>query len=92
MSQYGYVIDPQTNLAIIRPQGSGMFAPQLQGVGHVTYRCHTCGDLIPKMWEVFFFDPAPATAWAAPFLPPVMAPTMTTHHASHLAATQEQGD
>ena len=82
MSQYGYVIDPQTNLAIIRPQGSGLFAPQLQGVGTVTYRCHSCAELIPKSWEVLFWDPA--GDWLGIFAPAVMPPSMTTHHIWHM--------
>jgi hypothetical protein len=83
-----YVVDEGTGLAIVRPYNR-MFAPHVKGYGTVTYRCHTCGELIPKHWETFFFDPEPATAWASDILPPVMAPTMTTHHDWHMAATQE---
>jgi hypothetical protein len=87
VTDLAYVVDPQTNIAIVRPANRGIQAPYVTGIGTVTYRCHTCGDLIPKMWEVLYVDPV--TGWAAPILPPVMTPTMTTHHDWHMAATQE---
>lgn len=61
--------------------------PRISGIGTITYRCHTCGELIPKHWEVFFVDPV--SGWADYLLPPVMPPSMTTHHDWHMAATQE---
>lgn len=82
-----YVVDPSSNLAIVRPTQNGLFAPYATGVGTVTYRCHSCGELIPKTWEAFFFDPV--TGWAGYILPAVMPPSMTTHHDWHLAADQE---
>lgn len=82
-----YVIDDRSGVAIVRPTSS-MPRIAIQGTGHITYRCHTCGDLIPKHWEVFFVDPA-GEGWASYMLPAVMPSTMTTHHDWHMAATQE---
>lgn len=81
-----YVVDQTTGIAIVRP-ARNLFAPHLKGFGTVTYRCHTCGELIPKHWEVFFVDPV--SGWSDYLLPPVMPSTMTTHHDWHMAATQE---
>lgn len=81
-----YVVDQSTGIAIVRPFNR-MFAPHVRGIGTVTYRCHTCGELIPKHWETFFFDPV--SGWSDYLLPPVMPSSMTTHHDWHLAATQE---
>ena len=81
-----FVIDERTGVAIVRPV-SGMLRFSLRGIGHITYRCHSCGELIPKPWEVFFFDPA--DGWAGYIAPAVMPRTMTTHHDWHMAATQE---
>jgi hypothetical protein len=81
-----YVVDERTGVAIVQP-ARGFFAPHVSGIGTVTYRCHSCGELIPKHWEVFFFDPA--DGWAGYIMPAAMPPTMTTHHDWHMAATQE---
>ena len=87
MTALPYVVDERTGIAIVRP--SGFRAPYLTGVGTVTYRCHSCGELIPKHWETFYFDPNPATAWASYILPATLTPTLTTHHDWHMA---EDGD
>jgi hypothetical protein len=71
-----YVVDEATNIALAYERGPA------SGYGHVTYRCHTCGELIPKAWEVLFVDPE--SGWSEPFLPPELPPTMTTHHAAHM--------
>jgi hypothetical protein len=81
-----YVVDPTSNLAIVRPS-AGLFAPKMTGVGSITYRCHSCSELIPKQWEVLFWDPA--GDWLGYILPPVMPATMTTHHDWHMELTQE---
>lgn len=86
MATLPYVIDESTGIAIVRP-ARGFFAPLLQGVGTITYRCFTCGHLIPKWWEVFYVDPV--DGYASPIAPAVMPTTMTTHHDWHMAATQE---
>ncbi len=82
-----YVTDERTGIAIVRPNNPGFFMPRLQGIGTITYRCHSCGELIPKMWEAFFYYPV--TGWAAPFVPAVMPETMTTHHAWHMELAEE---
>jgi hypothetical protein len=79
-----YVLDDSTGIAIVRPS-AGLFAPRMQGIGTLTYRCHTCGELIPKHWEVLFVDPEAESGWASYIVPPTMAPTMTTHHDWHMA-------
>ena len=82
-----YVTDQSTGIAIVRSAWlPGV--PKLSGRGVITYRCHTCGHLIPKDWEVFFV--APDGSWASYVLPPVMPPGMTTHHDWHMAATQRE--
>jgi hypothetical protein len=81
----GTAIDPHSGLAIPQ-QRVALFQPKLAGVGTITYRCHTCGESIVKPWEAFFFDPAPATAWASYVGPARMSRTMTTHHDWHMAA------
>jgi hypothetical protein len=70
-----YVVDEATTLALARERGPA------SGYGIVVYRCHTCGDLIPKPWEVLYVDPD--SGWCEPFMPDPMPPTMTTHHAYH---------
>jgi hypothetical protein len=87
VSDLPYVVDERTGIAIVRPQGAGMMAPRVSGLGTITYRCHTCGELIPKHWEVLFVDTL--DGYASPILPAVLPPTMTTHHDWHMAATQE---
>jgi hypothetical protein len=83
VTDLAFVVDERTNIAIVRPGNrAGLTAPQVSGIGHITYRCHTCGELIPKHWEVFFFDPA--DGWAGYILPAVMPTTMTTHHDWHM--------
>lgn len=86
MTDIGYTIDMTTGLAIVQP-AMGLRAPYVTGEGHVIYRCHSCGELIPKHWEVFLFDPA--DGWAGYIFPAVMPPTMTTHHDWHMAATED---
>ena len=77
-----YVVDQTTGVAIVRPRHAGVPNISVKGYGHITYRCHTCGDLIPKHWEVLFVDPV--DGFASPILPSVLSPTMTTHHDWHL--------
>ena len=82
MTSIDYTVDLTTGLAIVQPNRTGLRAPYATGSGHIIYRCHSCGELIPKHWEVFFFDPA--DGWAGYILPAVMPTTMTTHHDWHL--------
>jgi hypothetical protein len=82
-----YVTDQSTGIAYVRQQGAGMLAPRVKGYGSIVYRCHTCGELIPKHWEVLFADPV--DGYSSPILPAVLPPTLTTHHDWHMAATQE---
>lgn len=84
MTQLDYTVDLTTGLAIVQPS-MGLRAPRVSGIGHVVYRCHSCGELIPKHWEVFFADADPASGWAGYIMPAVMPPTMTTHHDWHLS-------
>lgn len=86
MPTLDYTVDMTSGLAIVQPS-TGLQAPYATGKGHVVYRCHSCGELIPKHWEVFFFDPA--DGWAGYIIPAVVPTTMTTHHDWHMAATQE---
>lgn len=86
MTTLDYTVDLTSGLAIVQPS-TGLRAPYATGKGHVVYRCHSCGELIPKHWEVFFFDPA--DGWAGYIIPAVVPTTMTTHHDWHMAATQE---
>lgn len=86
MTTLDYTVDMTSGLAIVQPS-TGLRAPYATGKGHVVYRCHSCGELIPKHWEVFFFDPA--DGWAGYIIPAVVPTTMTTHHDWHMAATQE---
>lgn len=81
--EIGYTVDMTSGLAIVQP-ASGLRAPYVTGSGHIVYRCHTCGELIPKHWEVFFVDPA--GDWVGYLFPAVMPPTMTTHHDWHMGA------
>lgn len=87
MATLEYTIDATSGIAIVQPS-RGFRAPYVTGVGTVTYRCHSCGDLIPKWWEVFYFDPADE-GWASYVSPAVMPPTMTTHHDWHMSALTE---
>lgn len=82
MPTLDYTVDLSNGLAYVQPS-TGLRAPYATGVGTVTYRCHSCGDLIPKRWEVFYFDPA--DGWAGYIAPAVMPPSMTTHHDWHMA-------
>jgi uncharacterized protein YabN with tetrapyrrole methylase and pyrophosphatase domain len=81
-----YVVDQTTGVAYVRERTVTSLI-KVKGYAHVTYRCHTCGELIPKHWEVLFVDPV--DGFASPILPAVLSPTMTTHHEWHMAATQE---
>lgn len=83
MTSIPYVVDDRTGIAIVQP-ASSMPRIAIQGVGLLTYRCHSCGDLIPKHWEAFFADPV--TGWASYVVPAEMPRTMTTHHDWHMAA------
>lgn len=78
-----YIVDPTSGVAIVRP-ASHLLAPKLKGFGSVTYRCHSCSELIAKHWEVIFWDPA--GDWLSQVLPSVMPSTMTTHHIWHMEA------
>lgn len=89
MTVIDYALDPATGIAIVQPSPA-LFAPRLSGTGTITYRCHTCGDLIPKRWEVWFWDPQ--GGWCGYILPPVMPASMTTHHDWHMAARQGDTD
>ena len=87
----GAAIDPRTGVAI--PQRAvAVMTPQWRGRGTITYVCYSCGEKIVKPWEVFFVDPDPASAWASTLEPPVVHPSLTTHHDWHMAATQYEGD
>ena len=86
MTTLDYTVDLTNGLAYVQPS-TGLRAPYATGRGTLTYRCHSCGELIPKHWEVWFWDPA--GDWAGYLAPAVMPPTMTTHHDWHMAATQE---
>lgn len=83
MTTLDYTVDASTGLAYVQPARNGLRAPQVTGTGHLTYRCHTCGELIPKHWETLFADPV--TGWAAYLFPVPIPPTMTTHHDWHLS-------
>lgn len=72
----------------IPQQRVGFKMAQVHGTGTITYRCHTCGELIPRYWEVLFVDDTPGREWASLLVPPVLTPRTTTHHDWHLAATQ----
>jgi hypothetical protein len=87
MTTLEYVTDQTTGIAYVRQQGAGLTSLRMKGHGSVTYRCHTCGELIPKHWETFFFDPL--DGWASYILPSVLTPSMTTHHDWHMSSTQE---
>lgn len=87
MTTLDYHIDPASGIAIVQPARNGFRVPQVNGKGHIVYRCHTCGDLITRPWEVLFADPV--TGWAAYLFPVPLPSTMTTHHDWHMAATQE---
>lgn len=84
----GYADDPRSGLAIPQPRVRFQ-GPRATGVGHLVYRCHTCGELIVKPWEVFFVAVTPGAEWASDIAPPTIRLDMTTHHGWHMAATQE---
>ena len=84
-------IDPKTGVAI--PQARvGIKGPRASGVGHITYRCHTCGESIIKPWEVLFVQDTPRRKWASNLVPPVVVPGTTTHHDWHMASQQREDD
>lgn len=79
-------VDPRTG--ILLPQARiGISRARPKGKGFITYRCHTCGDLIPRKWEVFYVDPE-REGWASYMVPEKVYRTMTTHHDWHMQATQ----
>lgn len=88
MTTLEYHVDLSTGIAYVEP-ASAIRAPRMQGVGHLVYRCHSCGELIPKHWEAFFVDPTPGAEWASYILPANPPPTMTSHHDWHMAATED---
>ena len=88
MTSLEYHLDLTTGLAYVEP-APAIRAPFMQGKGHLVYRCHTCGDLIPRRWEVLFVDPHPGAEWASYPLPAVVPPTMTTHHDWHMASQED---
>jgi hypothetical protein len=55
-------------------------------VGSVTNRCHSCGQLITKPYDVLFVDDTPGSEWASTIEPPRVTARTTTHHAGHMAA------
>lgn len=71
---------PQTRLLSRAPGFEWRFA------GHITYRCHTCGELITRPWECLFVDDTPGREWASEIAPVNTTPRTTTHHAIHMAA------
>lgn len=92
------MIDPQTGLFIPQPvmplpQGKvGIGRPVPKGYGTVTYRCHTCGELIVKPWEVMFVDDTPGRDFAGPICPGKVSKRTTTHHDWHMASQQREDD
>ena len=81
MTDLAYVTDQATGLAYVRQRGIGVTDIRVKGFGLITYRCHSCGELIPKPWEVLFVDPV--DWFASPILPYPLPPTLTTHHTWH---------
>lgn len=76
-----------TEVGVMVPQARvGVRAGKVSGTGYITYRCHTCGYMIPKTWEVFFVDTTPRKGWASYIVPSKPHPTMTTHHDWHMAS------
>lgn len=74
------MLDPSSGLLI--PQARvGFVAPEVKGTGHITYRCHTCGDLIVKPWETLYVD----DGWCSTLSPLRTTPRTTTHHVWHLS-------
>ena len=63
-----------------------MPAPRPKGYAVITYRCHTCGELIDKYWETFFADDTPGKEWASTIAPAKVTPRTTTHHDWHMGA------
>lgn len=84
----GYAEDARSGLAIPQPRVR-FHGPRATGVGHLVYRCHTCGELIVKPWEVFFVAATPGAEWASSIAPATSRLDMTTHHDWHMAATQD---
>lgn len=86
----GAVPDPASGVLIPQPkvpQGRvGIGLPRAKGYGYITYRCHTCGELIPRTWEVFFVDDTPGGEWASYVVPPKMTTRTTTHHDIHMSS------
>jgi hypothetical protein len=79
--------DPETGLLIPQARLTASPAPyRWDIVGHVTFRCHSCGELITKPWECLFVDDTPGAEWASSIEPPRVTVRTTTHHASHMAA------
>jgi hypothetical protein len=68
---------------LVLPQASFVTrGPRYQIIGTVTYRCWTCGDLIPKPYEVLFVIDG---EWVSQLEPPTITPATTTHHLWHMA-------
>lgn len=89
MTTLDYVVDLTTGLAIVQP-APAVRSSAIQGTGTLTYRCHTCGELIPKHWEVFFVDPTPGAEWAGYLLPANPPASMTSHHDWHMSEEAER--
>ena len=81
--------DPGTGLVIPQARVSVRRA-KANGIGTITYRCHTCGESIVKHWEAIFVDLTPGREWASNLTPPTTTPATTTHHDWHMAS--QQGD
>lgn len=68
------------------PLVASLVGGRFELVGSITYRCHTCGETIPRPWDVLFVDDTPGQEWASSLTPARTTPRTTTHHASHMAA------
>jgi hypothetical protein len=76
----GFVQDPG---GLYVPQASLVTrGPYPTIIGTITYRCHTCGDLIPKRYEVLFVIDH---EWCSQLEPPTVTARTTTHHLWHMA-------
>jgi hypothetical protein len=47
--------------------------PKIEGIGHIVYRCHTCGELITDPDDLLLVED----------------PYLTSHHAHHLEETPD---
>jgi hypothetical protein len=93
----GIAIDPRTGLAIPQsrvPLGghARLGRPRPHAIGHITYRCHTCGESIVKPWEVLFVDDTPGKEYASNLAPGKVTRGTTTHHDWHMASEQYPED